>query len=126
MYMNVTMYGQTKLMAADDVDDRQLAGSAVAYLGEGCPDVGMLYAYKFARNCGPEGNKEEYCYEVPYGCCNQQANPERCIGEPGCAGMAENESAMIAWRLYLDPVSKTGADPMEVILDKAIKFSPKD
>jgi len=39
--------------------------------------------------------------------------------------MASTEEGMLAWRLYLDPVSKTGADPMEVILDKAIKFSPK-
>jgi hypothetical protein len=126
MYMNITMYGQTKFIAADDVDDRQLADSAVDYLGEDYPDVGKLYVYKFARSCGPEGDKEKNCYEVPYGCCNQQANPGKCIGEPGCAGMAADENGILAWRAYLDPISKTGADPMEVILDRAIKFGPKD
>ena len=124
MYMNVTMYGDAKFIAADDVDDRQLAGSAIDYLGKDYPDVGKLYAYKFARSCGPEGQKEKYCYEVPYGCCNQQGTAQ-CVGEPCSPGMASTEQGMLAWRLYLDPVSKTGADPMEVILDKAIKFSPR-
>ncbi len=41
-----------------------------------------------------------------------------------CAGMAADELGSIAWRNYLDPVSKTGTDPAEVIFDQAIKFCP--
>jgi hypothetical protein len=122
MYMNVTMYGTTKLIAADDVDDRQLAGSAADYLGAGYPDVGKLYAYKFARDCGDPA--EEHCYEVPYGCCNYQGKPE-CVGEPCSPGMVSTEEGMLVWRSYLDPVSKTGPDPAEVVFDRAIKFSPR-
>jgi hypothetical protein len=121
MYMNVTMYGTTKLIARDDVDDRQLAGTAADYLPADYPEVGKLYAYKFARQC----NGEEHCYEVPYGCCNYQGT-EYCAGEPCSAGMGAIEEAMLVWRSYLDPVSKTGPDPAEVLYDRAIKFSPKD
>jgi hypothetical protein len=39
--------------------------------------------------------------------------------------MAADEEGTIFWRLYLDPVAKTGADPAEVIFDRAIKFSRK-
>lgn len=122
MYENVTVYGLTHQVTADDVDDTQLAGSATDYLPATYPDVDKLYAYKFARHCDPG---EEHCYAVPYGCCGSQGTPA-CIGEPGCAGMAADELGFIVWRNYLDPVSKTGADPAEVIFDHAIKFCPSD
>jgi hypothetical protein len=103
MYMNVTMYGKTKQIAADQVSDADLLGSAADYL-PAHPDVDMLYAYKFARDCG----EEENCLEIPY----------------GCPGMASDESAYIIWRNYLEAATKTGADRSEVILDRVIKFSP--
>lgn len=119
VYTNVGVYGMTKQVTANLVNDPKLLGSAADYLGPDYPDVNKLYAYKFARECG----EEEHCFEVPYGCCKPE-DPEDCIGEPGCAGMAADEEGTIIWRLYLDPVAKTGADPAEVILDHAIKFSP--
>lgn len=119
-YMNITMYDLTKQIAADNVDDEQLAGSAADYLGTDYPDVDKLYAYKFARNCHDEAN----CHEVPYGCCNFQGTPY-CMGEPCSPGMASIEEGIVVYRLYLDPLSKTGPDPSEVIWDSAIKFSPK-
>lgn len=103
MYMNVTMYGKTKQIAIDDVDDRELEGSAAEYLPN-YPDVDKLYVYKFARECG----EEENCFEVPY----------------GCPGMKADEAAYIIWRNYLEAATKTGADRAEVILDRVIKFSP--
>jgi hypothetical protein len=105
MYMNITMYGKTKQIAIDDVDDRELEGSAAGYLPNH-PDGDMLYVYKFARECG----EEENCFEVPY----------------GCPGMQADEAAYILWRNYLNPATKTGADPAEVILDRVIKFSPQE
>jgi hypothetical protein len=119
-YMNVAMYGLTKQIAADNVDDEQLAGSAADYLGADYPDVGKLYTYKFARNCHGETN----CYEVPYGCCSYQGT-EYCMGEPCSPGMASIEEGIMVYRLYLDPLSKTGPDPSEIIFDSAIKFSPR-
>ena len=106
MYMNVTMYGRTKQIAADQVPDPHLLGSAADYLPAGYPDLDKLYAYKFARECG----EEENCLEIPY----------------GCPGMAADETAYIIWRNYLEAATKTGADRGEVILDRAIKFSPED
>ena len=121
MYENVTVYGLTHQVTADDVDDTQLAGSATDYLPATYPDVDKLYAYKFARHC----YGEEHCFEVPYGCCGSQGTPA-CIGEPGCAGLAADEEGFIIWRNYLDPEVKTGPDPAEVIFDHAIKFCPSD
>jgi hypothetical protein len=105
MYVNVTMYGKTKQCAADQVPDPKLLGSAADYLPGDYPDLNKLYAYKIARYCGGEKN----CLEVPY----------------GCPGMAADETAYIIWRNYLEAATKTGADPGEVVLDRAIKFSPK-
>jgi hypothetical protein len=98
MYENVTLYGLTHQVAADDVDDTQLAGSATDYLPATYPDVDKLYAYKFARHC----YGEEHCFEVPYGCCGSQGT-DACVGEPGCAGLAADEEGFIIWRNYLDP-----------------------
>jgi hypothetical protein len=119
-YMNITMYGLAKQIAADNVDDEQLAGSAADYLGVDYPNVDKLYAYKFARNCHGEAN----CYEVPYGCCSYQGT-EYCVGEPCSPGMASVEEGIMTYRLYLDPLSKTGPDTDEIIFDSAIKFSPR-
>ncbi len=119
MYMSASMYGLTKQVSALAIDDRKLAGSAADYL-QNNPDADKLYAYKFARHCD-EG--DQFCFAVPYGCCAAHEQP--CVGEPGCAGMKATEEGTIVWRAYLDPTSKTGPDPAEVILDKAIKFSPK-
>ncbi len=104
MYMNITMYGKTKQIAANQVPDPDLLGSAADYLPPGTPDLDKLYAYKFARDCG----EEENCLEIAY----------------GCPGMAADEKAYIIWRNYLEEATKTGADRSEVILDRVIKFSP--
>jgi hypothetical protein len=104
MYMNVTIYGRTKQIAANQVPDPDLLGSAEDYLPAGYSDLDMLYAYKLARDCG----EEENCLEIPY----------------GCPGMAADETAYIIWRNYLEAATKTGADRSEVILDRVIKFSP--
>ncbi len=120
-YMNVSMYGMSKHVTWDSVNDPELAGTATDYLPGTYPDVDKLYAYKFARHCGPG---EKHCFEVPYGCCDP-ANAAECIGNPGCAGIKANEVGTVVWRSYLDPVAKTGPDPAEVIFDRAIKFSAK-
>jgi len=120
-YMNINIYGLTKYITADDVDDLQLAGTAAPFLGADYPDVAKLYAYKFARHCA---DGEASCFEVPVGCCSYQDTP-RCVDEPGCAGLQLDEQGVVVWRAYLDPLSKTGPDPMEVIFDRAIKFSPQ-
>jgi hypothetical protein len=106
MYMNVTMYGKTKQIAANQIPDPDLLGSAEDYLPASYPNIEKLYAYKFARDCG----EDENCLEIPY----------------GCPGMAADETAYIIWRNYLEAATKTGADRAEVVLDRAIKFSPED
>ena len=121
MYMNVSMYGETKHVTWGSVDDRKLVGTAVAFL-QGHPDADRLYAVKFARHCDQD---EANCFEVPYGCCDPEEG-EDCRGaEVGCPGLKANEEGVIAWRSYLDPKAKTGPDPAEVLFDRAIKFSPK-
>jgi len=119
MYMNISVYGETKHVTSDSVDDPQLAGTAAGYL-PGDPDAAKLYVYKFARHCGGEAD----CFEVPYGCCDPET-PEDCVGTPGCPGLAASELGLICWRAYLDPVSRTGPDPAELLYDRAIKFTPK-
>ncbi len=121
-YMNITMCGLTKQIAADDVDDTQLEGSADDWL-PGNPDANKLYVYKFARHCA-EG--EKYCFVLPEGCCGDKNPTWDNWRAPGLGGVKSDEETFIIWRNYLDPVAKTGADPAEVILDKAIKFSTAD
>jgi hypothetical protein len=120
MYMNVALYGLTKQITPGGVDDPKLAGTAASYLGSTYSGADKLYVYKFARHCDGEAN----CYEVPYGCCGQQGTPA-CFGTPGCPGVGADEKVVVYWRAYLDPLAKAGPDPAEVLLDRAIKFSPK-
>lgn len=108
-YMSVSMYGMTKHVTNDSVDSAggdgdQLVGTAADYLPAGHPGVDKLYAYKFARDCGGETN----CFEVP----------------ADWPGVKLDEVASLAWRAYLNPTTRTAADPSEVIFDRAIKFSP--
>jgi hypothetical protein len=121
MYMNVALYGLTKHLTSGGVGDPELAGSAADYVGKKSPGADKLYAYKFARHC----NGEKNCFEVPYGCCGGQQGAPDCIGKPGCPGVRADENVVLFWRAYLDPLAKTGPDPAEILLDRAIKFSPK-
>ena len=106
LYSNFTVYGLKYLNGIGGSDNRYFEGSADYYI-PGHEKSKYMYAWKIARNA----NGHPYCYEVPYG--------------PDCYGIGITEKAVIAFRAYLEEDTKTGPAYVELIYDKAIKFSPK-
>jgi hypothetical protein len=63
-YSNITPYHYEKQLGIGSLRGDQLIGSAAPYIPEEA-DSDLFYVAKIARSCGPEGNKEKYCLEVP-------------------------------------------------------------
>lgn len=105
-YSNITVYGMQYLNGVGGASNLDFPGSAAYYL----PDNKMakyLYAWKIAR----QADGHPYCYEVPYG---QDAY-----------GVELTEAMKVAARAYLEKETKTGPAYVELLWDKAIKFSPR-
>ena len=88
-------------------DDRVFSGTAAQYL-PGDPAANLMYAFKVSRNCGQEPN----CVQLGIDNC-----PRVTIGPNTILGLA--------FRMYLEPETKVGADLSEMLFDRVIKFSPR-
>ena len=64
IYTNITPYYYEKQLGTGSLRGDHLIGSAAPYIPEEA-DSDLFYVAKIARSCGPEGNKEKYCLEVP-------------------------------------------------------------
>ena len=83
-------------------DDRAFAGSAAAFAPELSPDLARrLFAYVIARDCAPFGR---HCLELP-------------------TSQAPDHWALV-FRTYLEPATKTGPDPHELVLPALMRFGP--
>ncbi len=100
-YSSFSVYDAKREMGVAAVDSRSMKGSASAYVPND-PNVDLLYAWKIARSC----QNEPSCLEIP----------------TGCPGIAQTDPAFLAARAYLEPPTKTGPDPAEVLMDGAIQF----
>jgi hypothetical protein len=100
-YSNAILFGTDNDDPAALVDSSMMVGSARDYLGDH-PDVDLLFAWTFSRNC----DGAVHCSQV----------------EAACPGMGMAEPGAIHFRAYLDP--ETGTHPLasETILDGAIRF----
>jgi hypothetical protein len=79
-----------------------MPGSARRYLPDH-PDVDLLYAWRFARDC----QGEAYCSEVP----------------ATCPGVGPSEPAAVHYRAYLDPATGTHPLASELIEGTAFLFA---
>jgi hypothetical protein len=106
-YQNFVPYGADVWNGVGMVTDVDFNGSAEEYLPDN-PNAKYLYVYKLARNC----DGDPYCYEVPYNAKGY--------------GIDLDQPLFIAWRMYLEPATKTGPAYSEIVYDRAIKFDPKE
>jgi len=103
-YSNFNVYGADLLIGVAGEHSRDLWGSAQEFI-PGDPNVNYLYVWKVARHC----NGEAHCIEVPIG---------------DCPGVALDEQMFVAFRAYLEKVTRVGPTYPEIVYDRAIKFSP--
>jgi hypothetical protein len=102
-YSSFALYEVAKALGVAGVVSPQFVGSARAFLPSD-PNVDKLYAWKIARSCG----SDPYCTVVP----------------TTCPGVPLTGLAVIAFRAYLDPKTKTRPNPSDLVIDGAIHFSP--
>lgn len=104
-YSNVSVNSIEGQIGLASLDTPELVGSARPFLG-GDPRVDDLYVAVVARDCAPFA-------------------PTPCLTVPtGCPGVELEDPMMVDFRAYLEPA--TGAAPLgsELVVDRAIHFSP--
>jgi hypothetical protein len=106
-YSSLALYEDSLDLGLLSVDSPQYAGSATDYLPPEYPNVDKLFAWKLAWDC----NGESHCTPIV---------------NPGCPPLDLNgDSALkLAFRLYLENVTKTGPDYREVVYDRVLVFTP--
>jgi hypothetical protein len=106
IYNNLSIYGADILNGVAGKENVSLAGTAEEFL-PGNSAAKYLYVCKVARSAAGDPN----CLEVPTG--------------PGAHGIPLTAQAFVAYRIYLDPQTKTGPFWFELLYDRALKFSPR-
>ncbi|MFP5212504.1 MAG: hypothetical protein ACLGPL_03920 [Acidobacteriota bacterium] len=103
-YYNLNVYEACKLCGIGSVYSPDLKGTAWDYISG--INANKLYAYKVARNC----NGEAHCLEVKTGSC-----PD---------GVPLDAKLFVGFRQYVEPATKVGPSPAEILYDRVIKFEP--
>jgi hypothetical protein len=110
-YMNVNIYAsETAKLTLGTIDDRDFKNKPAApYLPAGDPAANLMYAYKVSCSGVPEAN----CLQLaaPSGCTRLDFKPTTLLG--------------VFTRIYMEPATKVGPTPVEILYDRAIKFSPR-
>ncbi|MBN1289715.1 MAG: hypothetical protein JXA49_08780, partial [Actinobacteria bacterium] len=104
-YCNFGVYGIKLNNGVGAVSNHDFTGTAEEYL-PGNPNADKLYVWKVARHAS--GDKD--CLEVPFGI--------------GAAGIDLDTQCFIGYRAYVEPSTRVGPFWSELVLDRAIKFSP--
>ncbi|MBL7137977.1 MAG: hypothetical protein ISS17_04305 [Bacteroidales bacterium] len=108
VYTNLTIYQKHYMAGFGGITNTMMKKSARHFVSD-TTIADKLYAWGFARHPVP-GNP--YLFVVP-------ADTNHTL-----EGINLNDTAMIAYRLYVNTLTKIGADPMEVILDQAVLLRP--
>gem|GEM_PF-441158 len=106
-YCNVSCYGAEYFNGFGGIADQEYEGTASEYL----PDSALAdnyYVWKFAR-----GPMDEHTFVVP-----PDLNKD-------FTGIDYGAEAKIGFRAYMEPATKVGPSPDEIILDQVIVFRPK-
>lgn len=104
-YTSLAIYDTTRLVGMSAVADTALAGSARAWLGPQDPDAASLYAWRFARDCA--------------GATACTVVPTTFPGAPLDATLSATE------RPYLEPATRTGPDPSELLPPRVLRLVPR-
>ncbi len=110
-YMNINVYAsETAKLTLGSIDDRSFTNNTAApYLPADDPSANLMYAYKISRSGVAEPN------------CLQLSAP------PDCTRLTLDSSTLLGvfTRIYLEPATKVGPAPAEILYDRVIKFSPR-
>lgn len=106
-FNNIVVHGRRQLNGVASVYNYQLQGSANEYIPNH-PDKDKMYAWKFTRSL----SDTNYATHVPY---NKMSR-----------GVELADSAFAVFRLYMEPQTKIGPSPKEILYDGIIKFEPKN
>jgi hypothetical protein len=112
VYANISVLGWSHKSSPAVLDDREMLGSAAYYLGStiDAATANMLYAWKFARPGDCSGQDTPYCREIDYTCTG---------------GVAADEAMALVFRAYLEQKTKVGPAYPEIVIDRILKFTPK-
>lgn len=119
-YTNINVYASERVMISlASVYSDKLDGSAYEYLGQDDPAADLMYSYKFVRSGACSSS---FCktLDVPDGCtpwCDTKPCPEFRLESDTKLGLF--------FRNYLEPATRVGPAPTELLYDQVIKFSPK-
>jgi hypothetical protein len=101
-YSNAVVQYVENAMGVVALDSTQMSGTADAYLPSH-PDVDLLYAVAFARDC--DAVPLTSCVEVP---------------SDGCPLLPADAEANVVFRAYLEPATRTGPDLREIVVDRVL------
>lgn len=108
VYCNVNCYGAEYFNGFGGIDNSDYQGTASEYLNDS-PQADSFYVWKFARQ-----PVDKYTFVVPADENNDYS------------GIDYGDSAKIGFRAYIEPATKVGPSPEEIILDQAILLRPKN
>ena len=108
-YHSVNMYASAEgKVPIGPVEDPAFVDSAAPYLPDDPAAAKLMYAIKFARNCGGE----PYCVPLAIeDCARLTIGPDTVLG--------------LFVRMYLEPATKVGPAMPEILYDRVMKFSPR-
>lgn len=104
-YINLSFYWAEKVKGIGSFLDSRLEGSATQYLPANHPMANKLYVAKAGRNC----ENQPFCFEV---------------STSNLSGVPANQSLSFAVRAYVDPQTKVGPDPRELIPPRIFACTP--
>lgn len=110
VYDNLIMYGAKYFNGFGGITNEMMAKSARQFMSDTII-ADKLYAYCFARHPVP-GNP--YVFIVP-------ADTNHTL-----SGINVGDTAFLCTRLYVNPVTKIGPDPLEVVVDRFVLLRPKN
>jgi len=104
---SVTVYNFKRLEGLKSFadNDDEMSGSAEKYLGKDSKVAKYLYALTFSRKCGGRS----HCVDV---------------ATSGKRSLPLDGTILFIERLYVNPVSKAGPDPAEMIYGELLHFAP--
>ncbi len=109
VYDNVIMYGKTYYDGFGGITNSMMEKSARQFVSD-TVIADKLFAYCFSRHPVP-GNP--YVFIVPADTFNT------------LSGINVGDTALLCTRLYVNPITKIGPDPLEVVIDRFILLRPK-
>lgn len=104
-YASGTVHGLVHFVGVETATSVEYTGSAEDELPSH-PDRSVLYAWKFARDCG----SDPHCTPILDAACP--------------TGVATAAPGLIMFRTYLEPSTNTAPDPSTLVQERILRFAP--